>query len=130
MRVFRLVRVLMLDSQYVTGSSASGGHWAISQHSGRVPSSARGMSRLAGRIRRRRKCERIAAVGLVLVRRLPWRQVTGRVPPRPAARTSCLNLTGGSGYADRGGRPRPVYAVVTGTAPAGWAVASGSTWTV
>lgn len=55
------------------------------------------MSRLAGRIRRRRKCERIAALGLVLVRRLPWRQVTGRALPRPAARTRCLNVTGGSG---------------------------------
>jgi hypothetical protein len=50
-------------------------------------------------MRRRRKCERIAAVGFVRLRRLPWRQVTCRAVSRPAARIRSSKVTGGAGAA-------------------------------
>ena len=86
-----------LDSQYLTGSGWLGGHSAISHSTGRLPSSLRGMPRLAGRMRMARKCERILALRLLGVARVPCRQVICRTRSRPAARTSCLNVRGGSG---------------------------------
>jgi hypothetical protein len=62
----------------IGGLGGSRGHSAKSQHSGRLPSAPRGMSRLAGRTRRATKRERSAAVGFVFVFVLPWRQVTYR----------------------------------------------------
>ena len=75
----------MFDSQYLTGSLVLGGHSAISQAWGRLPSAARPMLRLAGRARMAKKCDRMAAVGLVLVALDPVRQVTRRQALRPAA---------------------------------------------
>ncbi|GAA0911213.1 hypothetical protein Vau01_064040 [Virgisporangium aurantiacum] len=40
---------------------------------------------------------RIAAVGFLLVRRLPRRPVTRRAPARPSANARSLNVAGGSG---------------------------------
>jgi hypothetical protein len=65
-----------VDSQYLAGSSASGGHSASSQHAGWLPSAARGMRRLAGRTRIARKQLVMAAAGLPLVALVPCRQVT------------------------------------------------------
>jgi len=59
------------------GSSASGGHSASSQDSGRLPSGARGMRRLAGRTRIARKWLVMAAAGVAAGALVPCRQVTG-----------------------------------------------------
>lgn len=95
----------MLDIQYLTGSGSVGGHSAISYTCGRLPSQLRGMSRLAGRMRSARKCERILACRLPAVVRVPRRQVSCRTWLCPAARMRSLNVTGGSWYAGLGGRP-------------------------
>jgi len=91
-RVFSGVRVSILDSQYLVGSAASGGHSTISRHAGRLPSSALGMSRLAGRIRMARKRERIAALGLVGLAFVPLRQVMARSACCPAAMAKVRRL--------------------------------------
>ena len=68
------------------GLGRFGGHSASSQHSGRLPSAARGMRRLAGRTRIVRKWLVIAAPGLPGVILVPCRQVTGWVWPACGSR--------------------------------------------
>ena len=63
---------------------------------GQVPSGVRGMSRLAGRTRSARNRERIAAVGLRGVLRVPCRQVTTLPVRRPAVMTRVFRLPGAS----------------------------------
>src|SRR5438552_16650552 len=94
----------MLDSQYLVGSFAPAGHCTISHCSGRVPATVRGMSRLAGRTRRARKRERIAALGLLTVGLVPVRQVMVRSACCPAAIARARGLVDLAGEA---GGPRP-----------------------
>ena len=86
-----------VESQQSMGSGWPGGHSDSSQHSGRLPSAARGMLRLAGRTRGARNRDRMLAVGLPGDFLDPCRQTTDRPAERPAAITRLFRSCGGAG---------------------------------